>query len=33
MADHDKEKMLAGFADHLFENSFTDEKHGRYMVG
>lgn len=33
MADHDTERLLAGFADHLLKNRLADEKHGRCMVG
>ena len=33
MADHDTERLLARFADHLLKNRLADEKHGRYMVG
>lgn len=32
MADHDIERLLAAFADHLLKNRLADEKHGRYMV-
>ena len=32
MADHDAERLLAGFAGHLLKNRLADEKHGRYMV-
>lgn len=32
MADHDVERLLAAFADHLLKNRLADEKHGRYMV-
>ena len=32
MADHDTERLLSGFADHLLKNRLADEKHGRYMV-
>ena len=33
MADQDRERLLAAFADHLLKNRLADEKHGRYMVG
>ena len=33
MADQDRERLLAAFADHLLRNRLADEKHGRYMVG
>jgi len=33
MADHDTERLLAGFADHLLKNRLADEKRGRFMVG
>jgi len=32
MADHDTERLLSGFADHLLKNRLADEKHGRFMV-
>ena len=32
MADHDTERLLTAFADHLLKNRLADEKHGRYMV-
>lgn len=33
MADQERERLLAAFADHLLRNRLADEKHGRYMVG
>ncbi len=33
MADQDRERLLAAFADHLLKNRLADEKHGRYMAG
>ena len=33
MADHDTERLLSGFADHLLKNRLADEKRGRFMVG
>ena len=33
MADQERERLLAAFADHLLKNRLADEKHGRYMVG
>ena len=33
MADQDRERLLAAFADHLLRNQLADERHGRYMVG
>jgi hypothetical protein len=32
MADHDTERLLSAFADHLLRNRLADEKRGRYMV-
>ena len=32
MADQDRERLLAAFADHLLRNRLTDEKRGRFMV-
>lgn len=33
MADQDRERLLAAFADHLLKNRLADERHGRFMVG
>lgn len=33
MADQDRERLLAGFADHLLRNRLADERHGCFMVG
>jgi len=31
-ADHDKERLLSEFADHLLRNRLADEKRGKFMV-